>query len=241
MRQLQKSITQRTNYIGHLQVQYSIVFGTQILTSYTFSPRISIRSRNATVNSTFVYPSYRGRVAFNYRVLYVATLCAFIAFFYRRFYLISTYLIIYIVDLYLYWQPPNLYRHRGAIPVQRQFSAQYYSSSRISYSLSTAYRRRVSQLISLGVVLLQVALAPYIRLSIQRISFFIRQSYTIDALYIAVASIYTSSSGTTTSRSSAARSILLQAPIILYRYQFNSFSRGAKELFASGFLFSPIP
>ena len=52
-----------------------------MLTSYTFRPRISIRSRNATIDSAFIYSLYRGRVAFNYRVLYIATLCAFIAFF----------------------------------------------------------------------------------------------------------------------------------------------------------------
>ena len=173
-----------------------------------FSPRIFIRSRNTAVDSTFVYPLYRGRVGFNYRVLYVVTLYAFTAFFQRRFYLISAYLAIYIVDLHLYQQPPNLYR-RGVLLARRRFSAQYYSSSRIFYSLFTAYRRRVSQLISLGAVPLYIALAPYIRLSIRYISFFTRQSYTIDTLYIAVASIYTSSSGTTTSRSSTARGILL--------------------------------
>ena len=46
--------------------------------------------------------SVTGRVGFNYRVLYVATLCAFIAFFYRYFYLISAYLAMHIVDLHLY-------------------------------------------------------------------------------------------------------------------------------------------
>ena len=73
-----------------------------MLTSYTFSPRISIRSRNAAVDSTFVYPLYRGRVGFTYSVLHVVTLYSFAAFFYYYFYSISTYLAIYIVDLYLY-------------------------------------------------------------------------------------------------------------------------------------------
>ena len=212
-----------------------------MLTSYTFRPRISIRSRNATIDSTFVCPSYRGRVAFNYRVLYIAAFYAFIAFFQRCFYLISTYLTIYIVDLHLYQQPSSLYRYRGAIPARRRFSAQYYSSFRISYSLSTTYRRKVSQLIGLGVVPLQVAFAPLVYLSIQRISFSIRWSYTINTLYIAVTSIYTSSSETTTLRSSIARSILLQAPIILYRYQFYSFLRGARELFTNSLPLRPIP
>ena len=73
-----------------------------MLTSYAFRPRISIRSRNATIDSAFVYPLYRGRVAFNYRVLYVVAFYTFTAFSYLRFYLLSTYLTIYIVDLYLY-------------------------------------------------------------------------------------------------------------------------------------------
>ena len=42
-----------------------------MLTSHAFRPRTSVRSRNAAVDSAFVYPSYRGRVVFNYRVLYV--------------------------------------------------------------------------------------------------------------------------------------------------------------------------
>ena len=147
----------------------------------------------------------------------------------------------HIVDLYLYQWPPSLYRRGGVIPARRRFSAQYYNSSFISYSLSTTYRRRVSQLVGLGVVPLQVALAPLIRLSIQYISFSTGQSYTVDALYIAVTSIYTSSGGLTTSRFSIARSVLLQAPIILYRHQFYSFLRGARELFTSGLPLRPIP
>ena len=79
------------------------------------------------------------------------------------------------------------------------------------------------------------------RSNIQRISFFTRWFYTIDALYIAVTSIYTSISSTATLRSRAARGVLLQAPVILYRYQFQSFSKGARELFASSLPFSPIP
>ena len=73
-----------------------------MLTSYTFRPRTSVRSKKAAVDSAFIYPLYRGRVAFTYRVLYIVTFYTFIAFFQRRFYLLSAYLIIYIVDLYLY-------------------------------------------------------------------------------------------------------------------------------------------
>ena len=73
-----------------------------MLASYAFRPRTSVRSRKAAVDSTFIYPLYRGRVAFTYRVLYVVTFYTFTAFSQRRFYLLSTYLIIYIVDLYLY-------------------------------------------------------------------------------------------------------------------------------------------
>ena len=73
-----------------------------MLASYTFRPRTSVRSRKAAVDSAFVYPLYRGRVAFAYRVLYVVTFYTFAAFSQRRFYLLSAHLIIYIVDLYLY-------------------------------------------------------------------------------------------------------------------------------------------
>ena len=73
-----------------------------MLTSYAFRPRTSIRSRKATIDSAFISPLYRGRVGVNYRVFYMAMSCIFAASFYRRFYLRSTYLIISIVDLYLY-------------------------------------------------------------------------------------------------------------------------------------------
>jgi hypothetical protein len=73
-----------------------------MLASHVFRPRTSVRSKNTAVDSTFIYPLYRGRVGFTYRVLYVVTLYSFIVFFYYYFYSISTYLAIYIVDLYLY-------------------------------------------------------------------------------------------------------------------------------------------
>ena len=73
-----------------------------MLASYVFRPRTSIRSRNAAVDSTFVYSLYRGRVAFNYRVLYIVAFCTFIAFSHLRFYLLLAHLAIYIVNLYLY-------------------------------------------------------------------------------------------------------------------------------------------
>jgi hypothetical protein len=72
-----------------------------MLTSYAFSPRTSIRSRKAAVDSAFVCPLYRGRVSINYRVLYVVAPCDFAAFFQRRFHLISAHLGIHKVDLNL--------------------------------------------------------------------------------------------------------------------------------------------
>ena len=72
-----------------------------MLVSHAFRPRTSIHSRKAAVDSAFISPSYRGRVGVDYRVFYIAVSYAFAAFFYRCFYLRSTYLIISIVDLYL--------------------------------------------------------------------------------------------------------------------------------------------
>ena len=218
MQWLQKSSIQRTIYIGHPHIQCGVIYGTQMLTSHAFSPKTSIRNRKAAVNSTFNCPLYRGRVAIIYRVFHIVTLCVFAAFFYCRFYLIFAHLTIYIVDLYLYQQPPSLYYCGGALLAQRRVSIQYYSSSHISYSLSTAYSRSASQLICLGALPLQQGLAPYICSSTQCISFFTRCPYTIAALYITVISIQTLSSSTTTSRSITARNIRLQAPIILYRH-----------------------
>jgi hypothetical protein len=109
-----------------------------------FSPRTSIRRRKAAIASAFVYPLYRGRVGFNYRVPYVVALYAFAAFFYYRFHLISAHLVMQVVDLYLCWWPPILYCRYSALLARRRFSAWCYSSSYISYSLSPAYRRRVS-------------------------------------------------------------------------------------------------
>ena len=54
------------------------------------------------MDSAFVYPLYRGRVAFNYRVLYIVALCALAAFFQRCFYSMSAHLVMHIVDLHLY-------------------------------------------------------------------------------------------------------------------------------------------
>ena len=72
-----------------------------MLASHTFSPRTSIYSKNAAVNSAFICLLYRGRVTFNYKVLYVVTVCPFTAFFQYYFYLLSAHLVMYIVDLYL--------------------------------------------------------------------------------------------------------------------------------------------
>ena len=78
---LQKSITWCTKCVGHPQEQYSVVFDIWMLASYVFSPRISICSRNAAVDSAFVCLLYKERVAFNYGVFYMVTLCALAAFF----------------------------------------------------------------------------------------------------------------------------------------------------------------
>ena len=72
-----------------------------MLTSYAFSPRTSVRSRKAAIDSAFVSPLYRGRVSINYRVFYVAASCVFAASFYCRFPSRSAYLAISVVDLYL--------------------------------------------------------------------------------------------------------------------------------------------
>ena len=163
------------------------------------------------------------------------------------FYLRSVHLIISIVDLYLCQQPPILYYYYSALLVQCQVSTQQASNSYISFSLSTTYRQRASQLISLGISPLYRALTPYIYLvpyiyfSIQRIFSSTKQPYTITALYIAVILIYRSSSSTTALHSSTACSILLQAPIILYRHWFYSLANSVRALFASTLPPSPRP
>ena len=73
-----------------------------MLASYMFRPSTSVYSRKAAIDSAFVYPLYKGRVAFTYRVLYIVTFYTFTAFSQRRFYLLSAYLAIYIVNLHLY-------------------------------------------------------------------------------------------------------------------------------------------
>ena len=214
-----------------------------MLTSYIFSPRTSIYSRKAAVDSTFICPLYRGRVSVVYRVFYVVALYTFTAFFQYYFYLISTYLTIYIVDLYLYQWPPILY------------CRQQYSTS-IALGLHLVLQQLLYFLFSLYYLQVQGFLAyilrritplggPYslytILIYFSIYSFSTRCPYTIAALYIAVVSIQMSSSSTAASRSITAHSILLQAPIILYRHQFYSFSSGARELFAISLLFSPRP
>ena len=90
-----------------------------MLVSYTFSPKISIYSRKAAVDSTFNCPLYRGRVAIVHRVFHVVALYAFTAFFHHRFYSVSAHLAMYVVDLYLYWWPPSLYCCGSALPAWR--------------------------------------------------------------------------------------------------------------------------
>ena len=91
----------RTDCMGHLQVQYGVVFGTWILASHAFRPKTSVRSRNAAIDSAFIYLLYRGRVAFNHRVLYIVAFFAFTALSQCRFYSLSAHLAIHIVDFYL--------------------------------------------------------------------------------------------------------------------------------------------
>ena len=171
----------------------------------------------------------------------MVTLYALAAFFQCCFYSISAHLVMHVVDLYLCQWPPNLQRRRSALLARRWFSVWCYSSSYIFCSFSTACRRKVSWLVSLGVLPLQVALTPFMRLSVWHISFSTRWLYTVDTLCMAVVSIYTSSGGTATLYFSTARGVLLQAPVILRKYWFCSFSRGARELFASSLPFRPIP
>ena len=109
VRWLQKSSTWRTVCVGHLHVQCGVICGTWMLINYIFSPRISVRSKKAAVDSAFNCLLYRGRVAVVHGVFHVVALCAFAAFFHCRFYSVSTHLAMHIVDLHLYWWPPSLY------------------------------------------------------------------------------------------------------------------------------------
>ena len=207
-----------------------------------FRPKSSVRSRKVAIAFTFIRPLYKESISIIYRVFYIAILYIFTTSFQRRFYLRSTPLIISIVDFYLYQWPPILYRYSSILLVQRQASAQCANSPYILFSFLTTYRQRASQLVYLGVLLFQGTFAPrYILFSIQRMFSSTRQPCTITALYIAIILIHRSSSRTTTSRSSIARSILLQAPIVLRKYQFYSLVNSTKELFTSSIPFSPRP
>ena len=73
-----------------------------MLVSHIFSPKISIYSKNAAIDSAFICLLYRGRVGFNYGVFYVVALYAFIAFFHCCFYSIFAHFAMHVVDLHLY-------------------------------------------------------------------------------------------------------------------------------------------
>ena len=73
-----------------------------MLASYIFKPKTSVHSRKVAVDSAFVYPLYRERVAFTYRVLYIVAFCAFTAFSQRRFHSLSAHFAMHIVNLHLY-------------------------------------------------------------------------------------------------------------------------------------------
>ena len=186
--------------------------------SYMFSPKISVYSRKAAVNSAFNCPLYRRRVAVIYGVFYIVTLCAFAAFFHCYFYSVSAHLAIYIVDFYLCWWPPSFYYYSSTLPAQRWVSTQYYSSFYISYSLSATCRCSTSQLIYLGVLPFWQGLTLYIRFSTQYISFSTGCLCTIVALYITIVSMQMLSRGTTASRFIIICGVRLQTPVILYRY-----------------------
>ena len=95
--------------MGYPQEQYSVVFGIWMLASYTFRPRTSVYSRNAAINSAFICPLYRGKIAFNHGVLYIVTFFAFAALSQHRFHSLSAHLAMHIVDLLLCWWPSILY------------------------------------------------------------------------------------------------------------------------------------
>ena len=73
-----------------------------MLVSHAFKPRTSVYNKKAAIDSAFVSPLYKGRVSINYGVFYIAASCTFTASFHCYFYLRSAYLVINIVDLYLY-------------------------------------------------------------------------------------------------------------------------------------------
>ena len=72
-----------------------------MFTSYIFSFKTSIYSKKIAINLAFIYPLYRERINIIYRVFYIATLCTFTARSQRHFHLISTYLVMHILDLHL--------------------------------------------------------------------------------------------------------------------------------------------
>ena len=75
----------------------------------------------------------------------------------------------------------------------------------------------------------------------QYISFSTRCLCTVAALYITVISIYILSGGTTALHFIIAYGVYLQAPIILYRYQFYSLSSSVRDFFIISLSFYPIP
>ena len=148
----------------------------------------------------------------------MVALYTFATFFHHCFYLVSAYLVMYIVDLYLCQWPPSLYYCGGTLLAQYWVSAQCYSNSCISCSLSTACRCSAFWLIYLGVLPLRQGLAPHIYFNIWCISFSTGCFCTVATLYIAIMSMQTLSGGTTASRFIIVYSVRLQASVILYRH-----------------------
>jgi len=73
-----------------------------MLNSYILSPKTFVYSKKAFIYFIFISPLYRRRVSTNYRVFYIVASYIFTTSFYYRFYLRYAYLIISIVNLYLY-------------------------------------------------------------------------------------------------------------------------------------------
>ena len=67
------------NCVDYPQEQYGVVFGTWMLASHAFRPRTSVCSKNVAIDSAFVCLLYRGRVAFDYGVLYIVAFFTFTA------------------------------------------------------------------------------------------------------------------------------------------------------------------
>ena len=126
-----------------------------MLASHAFSPKTSVCSRKAAVDSAFDCPLYRGRITVVYGVFYVVALCAFTAFFHHYFHLMSAHLTMHVVDFHLCWWPPSPCCCGNALLAWHQVSTWCCSNFHISCSLFVTYRHSASWLVYLGVLSLQ--------------------------------------------------------------------------------------